>query len=145
MLHVVYIKNRRSDSALGCSPFEKLTGKKPMLNHVRVFGCTAFMYDHKLRSKVHARALPAIYLGSDDNGVYTVELLASRKIVNSVHVTFDETAFPGLEKDRSSSSGEVSSAEGDNDESSYAYFQDSEPFQEESSSSINEEIDKNKY
>lgn len=40
MYHVVHVQNRIPHSALGCSPFEKLTGKKPKLNHVRVFGCT---------------------------------------------------------------------------------------------------------
>ena len=33
----------------------------------------------------------------DDNGIYTVELLSSRKVIRSVHVEVDETTFPVLE------------------------------------------------
>ena len=104
--HVAYVKNRLPHSALQCSPFEALTGNKPKLKHVRVFGCAAFVYNESPKSKVHARAIPGIFLGCDDNGVYLVESLVDRKLVNSVHVTFDEASFPGLENRESSSSGE---------------------------------------
>lgn len=104
----VYVKNRTVHSSIKCSPYEKLTGKKPTLKHVRTFGCAAFIYEHKPKSKVHAKASPAIMLGCNDHGVYTVELLSTNHIVNSVHVTFDETSFPGLQHSESSSTGEGS-------------------------------------
>eukprot|EP00171_Calliarthron_tuberculosum_P019463 IDg19463t1 len=106
--YVAYVKNRTTHSAIKCSPYEKLTGKKPTLKHVRTFGCAAFIYEHEHKSKVHAKAAPAIMLGCNDYGIYTVELLDNHRIVNSVHVTFDEGSFPGLDLSASSSSGEGS-------------------------------------
>eukprot|EP00171_Calliarthron_tuberculosum_P000589 IDg589t1 len=85
-----------------------LTGVMPSLKYVRIFGCAAFVYEHETASKVHARAVPALMLVCNDSGVYTVERLTDKKIINSVHVTFDEESFLGLELRGSSSSGETS-------------------------------------
>lgn len=104
--HVMYVRNRLPHSALGCSPIERLTGDKPKLHHVRTFGCSAFVFNNHPESKVHARATPGILLGCDDHGVYTVMRRPDRKIVRSVHVTFREDEFPGLEQKSESSSGE---------------------------------------
>lgn len=104
--HVAYVKNRLPHSALICSPYEALTGRKPTLKHVRVFGCAAFVYNEEPKSKAHAKAFPGIYLGCDDNGVYMVEMLNDKRLINSVHVSFDEDSFPGLHCSDSSSSGE---------------------------------------
>ena len=103
---VVYVKNRVFHRSIGCSAFEKLTGTKPTLKHIRVFGCAAFVYEHDPVSKIHATAAPAIMLGCNDNSVYTLERLNDKKIINSVHVTFDEQSFPKLDLSDSSSSGE---------------------------------------
>ena len=107
--HTAYIKNRITSSALNCTPYEALTGKKPTLKYVRVFGCAAFVLNPDPKSKVHAKALPGIFLGCDDNGVYMIELLKERKLINSVHVTFDEDEFPALENPGYSSSDESAS------------------------------------
>lgn len=98
------MKNRLLYSALSCSPYEKLTSEKPKLKFIRIFGCSTFVYNENLKSKFHATPRPGIMLGFDDNGVYTVELFPSRKPVNTVHVIFDETTFPALEKTDSSAS-----------------------------------------
>ena len=100
------MRNRLPHAVLKHSPFEKLTGEKPTLKHIRIFGCTAFVYEHHPKSKVHARATPEIFLGCTDHGVYLIERTTDRKIIESVHVTFDEENFPGLDNDSSSSSGE---------------------------------------
>ena len=97
MDYVVHIKDRTPHKAIASTPYEKLIGSKPSLKHVRVFGCAAFVYEHDPKSKVHARAAPAVMLGCNDHSVYTVERLTDRKIINSVHVTFDEESFPKLE------------------------------------------------
>ena len=106
LMHVAYIKNRVPHSALGCSPIEKLTGVKPNLHNIRTFGCSSFIYEHNPKSKVHSRAAPGILLGCNDHSNYTVMRQNSRKIERSVHVTFIEDQFPGLEQFESSSSGE---------------------------------------
>lgn len=103
--HVVHVKNRLYNKSIKKSPYELLTNQKPPLHHIRVFGCAAFVYNEEPKSKVHARAKPAIYLGSDDYGVHTCEIIPERKIVQCKHVTFDESSFPALEFDSSSSSG----------------------------------------
>ena len=94
---VAYIKSRLPHSRTQKVPHEVVFGNKPSLKHVRVFGCAAFVYKKRTKSKVHGRAEPGILLGNDDNGVYTVELINSRKIVRSVNVTFDEENFPALD------------------------------------------------
>ena len=131
MDHVAYIKNRTPHKALGCSPYEKLLGTKPTLKYVRVFGCAAFVYEHDPKSKVHARAVPAVMLGCNDHGIYTVERLTDRKIINSVHVTFDEESFPKLEDSSSSSSGE---------ESEYSPSESSNSFSSQDAFELPEEI-----
>lgn len=80
-----------------------MTRKLPFLKHVCVIGCAAFVYNESLKPKVHATEQPGIFLSCDGNGVYTVELLASRKCVNSAHLTFDKTSFPALENSECSS------------------------------------------
>ncbi len=92
--HVFYVKKLLPHSALNCSPYEELTKQKPKLKHIKVFGCSGFVYNTKPKSKVYSRANPGIYLGSNDHGVHTVEPLTSGKIVNSVNVAFDEFDLP---------------------------------------------------
>lgn len=105
--YVAYVKNRLPNSAISCYPYEKLTGRKPSLKHVRIFGFTAFVYDENLMSKFHSTGRPGIMLGYNDHGVYTVELPETRKTANYVHVTFDKSSFPELDDmESSSSSGE---------------------------------------
>jgi len=106
--HVAYVKNRLYCKVLKKSPFEALTKSQPTLHHIRVFGCAAFVYDEDPKSKVHSRANPAIYLGSNDDGIFTCEIISTRKIVESRHVSFDESSFPALEIEESSSSEDES-------------------------------------
>lgn len=113
---VAYVKNRLPHSSIVCSLFEKLSGKKPTLKHVRPFCCASFVYNERPTSEVHARATPGIFLGCDDNGVYMVKTLTDGKLLNSANVTFDESDFPGLENSDSSSSGESSSGSGESDD-----------------------------
>ena len=80
--HIAYIKNRIPHSALGCTPYEKLTGEKPKLHHLRTFGCSTFIYKNNPESKVHAWATPGILLGCKDHSVYIVERLSDGKIEN---------------------------------------------------------------
>eukprot|EP00171_Calliarthron_tuberculosum_P023436 IDg23436t1 len=55
---------------------------------------------------MHAKAIPGIFLGCDDHGVYIIEQLKNGKRINSVHVTFHEDEFPALDhSDFGSSNG----------------------------------------
>lgn len=99
--HVGYVKNRLPHSGISSSPLEKRTGSNSTLQHARVFGYSS--------SKVHVKADKGIFLGCNDHGVHMAERLSDGKLLNSVHVTFDATSFPGLYKTKSSSLGECSS------------------------------------
>lgn len=61
--HEVYVKTRLPHSALICSPFKALTGTKPTLKHVHVFGCASFLYNENPEPKAHTRAVPGIFFG----------------------------------------------------------------------------------
>lgn len=105
------MKNRLYHSSIDKSPFEVLYPMKRMnLKKTRVFGCRTFVYNGKLKSKAHARASPGILLGIDDNGVYLGEL-ATGEVVKSVHCTFDEECFPGLDDSDSSTVADSSGSE----------------------------------
>jgi len=147
--HVAYVKNRLHTKTIKKSPYEIVTGNRPPLHYVRVFGCASFIYNEDPESKVHARATPGIYLGSDDNGIFKCEVLKSRKIVYSRNVTFDEEQFPAIDFAESSSSSGESDAEFIPDVSEEETTSDSDEFSISSSSelsceyipvTINEEI-----
>lgn len=77
---------------------------------MRVFGWSAFVYNESPESKFHSTGQPCIMLGCSDYEVYTVELVVSKRTTNSVHVTFDESSFSGLNQpDYDSSTGESES------------------------------------
>lgn len=59
---------------------------------------------------MHARASSGIFVGCNDYGVYTAQRIIEMKIVNSVHIKFDENDYPGLENSESSGSGESQSS-----------------------------------
>lgn len=139
--YVAYIKNRVIHSGIRKTPYETLTGKQPTLKHAKVFGCSAFVYNHSPKTKVHGRASPAIFLVCNDHGVFTVERMTDGKIINSVHVTFDEESFPALDKSDSSSSDNDSDKIYHESETSdtHSTEEDSEPFQNVYSESISSE------
>ncbi len=89
------MKNRLYNNALKYSTYEKLKGKTPKLNRIRVFGCAAFVLNQNPKSKANAKASTAIHLGCDDHGAYRLEDLITGKTIYSRHVTFDEESFPG--------------------------------------------------
>lgn len=83
-------------SSIKGSPRENFTGNKPTIKHIKVFGCKSFFFTDDSKSKFHIRAQQTIFLGFDDNNVFTGDVVSDRKILNSMHLTFDETSFPGL-------------------------------------------------
>ena len=96
--HVIYVRNRVPHSTTGVTPFSVFTGKTPSLNHVRVFGCTAYVLRLPRGSKFEPRATEGVYLETMEHGIYKVLITDDEgfpKIVESRHVTFDETKFPG--------------------------------------------------
>ena len=61
----VYLRNRSPTKAIsGLTPYEGWTGRKPAVNHLRVFGCVAYAHIAKeLRRKLDSKAKRSILLG----------------------------------------------------------------------------------
>lgn len=96
--HVVYVRNRVPHSSIGVTPFLVMTGEKPSLKNIRVFGCTAYVLRLPRGSKFESRALEGVYLETLEHGIYRVLIIDDDgipRMVESRHVTFDESKFPG--------------------------------------------------
>ena len=61
----VYILNRTSSKALqGQTPHEKWTGRKPLVDHLRTFGCIAHVKDtRRHQGKLEDRSKLMIFIG----------------------------------------------------------------------------------
>jgi hypothetical protein len=84
----------------GDCPYYMVTGEKPSLKNLKVFGCRAYVLILPTPSKFDRRAEPGILLECLLYGVYKI-LVPSKdggrsKIITSRHVTFDEEELPGL-------------------------------------------------
>lgn len=95
--YVAYDRNRLLHSALGCSTFENLTGKKYSPNYIRIFGFAAFVYDEHPKTRFNFTGRSGIMHGRTNHATHTVESMENKQIVESVQVTFDENSFPALE------------------------------------------------
>jgi len=96
--HVIYVRNRVPHSTIGVTPYSVMTGAKPSLKHVRVFGCTAYVLRLPRGTKFESRALEGVYLETLEHGIYRVLITEDDgipRVVESRHVTFDESKFLG--------------------------------------------------
>jgi transposase InsO family protein len=90
-----YILNRTPKTALdGRTPYELWNSRPPAkIRHFRVFGCTAFVFNHLHRSS-DSRGVKHIFLGySTSSKGYRLYHLDTGKITISKDVVFDETRF----------------------------------------------------
>jgi len=89
-----YIRNRSPTSKSAKTPWECLTGNKPDVSGMRVFGTRAFvMVPKELRRKLDPVSEPGIFVGySASSKAYRVLLDGTNKVVESRDVVFDETA-----------------------------------------------------
>lgn len=91
-----YLVNRLPDEN-GLSPYFKVFKRYPRINHVRIFGCRAFVQVPKgLRSKLDPKAWAGIFVGYDSSNwrCYRVWDPATRTLRLAVHVSFHENIFP---------------------------------------------------
>ncbi len=75
-----------------------MTGDRPSLKHIKVFGCTAYALRVPRGTKFEAPALEGILPDNLDHGLYMVlvdEDTGVPRILESRHVTFNESRFPG--------------------------------------------------
>ncbi|GJZ38286.1 retrovirus-related pol polyprotein from transposon TNT 1-94 [Tanacetum coccineum] len=92
-----YILNRILIRAiLGKTPYELLRGRKPTLDYFRVFGTKCFIFNTKdYLAKFDPKSYEDVFLGYSQNSkVYIILNKHTRKIKESLNVTFDETPPP---------------------------------------------------
>ena len=98
----VYLRNRSPTSAVdGMTPFEALTGAKPNVDMLRVFGCLAYVHVAKdERRKFDSKARRCIFLGyGTERKAYRLYDAERQKIISSRDVIFDESKC-GIEEER---------------------------------------------
>jgi hypothetical protein len=92
------IAQSRAAQTTRATSFELLTGGRPSLKNIRVFRCAAFVLRMPQRSKLQPRAEEGMLLECGEHGIYKVFMCsddAAPRVVESRHVTFDESSFPG--------------------------------------------------
>jgi hypothetical protein len=93
-VHVFNRTPRRSGSAI--APLEAITGKKPDLEHLRVFGCPAYVHIPSQRqTKMQVPSRKGVFVGYTPNSQsWQVYFPATRTVLSSRSVTFDEEWRP---------------------------------------------------
>nr|GEU45498.1 retrovirus-related Pol polyprotein from transposon TNT 1-94 [Tanacetum cinerariifolium] len=94
---LTYILNRILIRAiLGKTPYELLRGRKHTLNYFRVFGSKCFILNTKdYLTKFDPKSYEGIFLGYSQNSkAYIILYKHTRKVEESLNVTFDETPTP---------------------------------------------------
>ncbi|GJR87337.1 retrovirus-related pol polyprotein from transposon TNT 1-94 [Tanacetum coccineum] len=92
-----YILNRILIRAiLGKTPYELLRGRKPTLDYFRVFGSKCFILNTKdYLTKFDPKSYECVFLGYSQNSkAYIILNKHTRKVEESLNVTFDETPPP---------------------------------------------------
>ena len=91
--HSVYILNRLPTKFLkNQTPYEALEGRKPNLDHLRVFGCVGHVkVPSNQVGKLDDRSVPMVYLGTEPGTkAYRMYNPEERRLVISRDVKFDE-------------------------------------------------------
>jgi len=93
MAAATYLRNRGPVRGRKLSPEEAWSGNRLTVDHLRVFGCTAYVYIPKeKRSKVDRKAWKGIFVGyMESPRIYLVYDPVRRKIMRATAVTFDES------------------------------------------------------
>ena len=91
LLHSVYLKNRLYHSAIKSTPYQKMTGVKPNLSNLRIFGCK--LYARKTgrrRNKLDHHTTSGIFLGFSGTQKIAKYLDEQSGIVkHATHVTYE--------------------------------------------------------
>lgn len=91
----VYISNRTPTKSLNyTTPFEAVHGVKPSVQHLRVYGCKAYVLNKQIphKNKMQERALIGYLIGYDSRNIFRIWQPPLQKVIRSRDVTFDETS-----------------------------------------------------
>ncbi|GKV01273.1 hypothetical protein SLEP1_g13839 [Rubroshorea leprosula] len=106
----VHLQNRLPTKAIeGTTPFEAWSGNKPVVDHLKVFGCICYVFipDEK-RGKLDERANTCVFIGySLQSKGYRVFNLKTQKIEVCRSAKFDESAAWDWEKSQVTNSDQV--------------------------------------
>lgn len=94
MRHATYLINRIATRSLSKStPYEMLKGKKPSLDHIRVFDCIGYTRTEYVgRRKLGDRSRTLVHLGTEPGSkAYRLFDPTTRRAIVSRDVIFDES------------------------------------------------------
>lgn len=95
----MYVSNHISHSATKQTPHFLLTVEIPSLKNVRVFGFASYVLKNVRGGKFAPRAVEVVLFEFLEHEMYKVLIQDADgvfSIVESLHVTFDESRFPGV-------------------------------------------------
>src|SRR5579862_7442416 len=92
---VIYLKNRSPTNGIstGTTPYELWFGKKPNLDHIRIFGskCYVQVPDTTSKKKLNARKTKGYLVGYEASNIYRVWCPKNRCTLRIRDVTIDES------------------------------------------------------
>jgi hypothetical protein len=88
----VYILNRSPTKALnGMTPYEAWHGRKPVVSHLRVFGCLALTKELGHIGKLDDRSTPGVFIGyAEGSKAYRILDPGTQRVRTARDVVFDE-------------------------------------------------------
>jgi hypothetical protein len=88
----IYILNRSPTKALnGRTPYEAWHGRKPVVSHLRVFGCLAFGKELGHIGKVNDRSTPGVFICyAEGSKAYRILDTGTQRVRTTRDVVFDE-------------------------------------------------------
>jgi hypothetical protein len=95
LLTACHVHNRILSKKIQSSPYELWNGRKPNLNYLKVWGCTAyFRVSDPKRTKLGSRAIKSVFVGYAVNSkAYRLLDLSYNTIVESMDVEFIKNKF----------------------------------------------------
>ncbi len=88
----VYILNRSPTKALnGKTPYEAWHGRKPVVSHLRVFGCLAFGKELGHIGNLDDRSTPGVFIGyAEGSKAYRILDPGTQRVRTMCDIVFDE-------------------------------------------------------
>ena len=92
MVIAVYLQNRLPMKSLaGRTPYDAWHGRKPAVNHLRVFDCRAFVKQLGHVNKLTDRSRAGVFIGYAEGAkAYRILDPATRQVCTACDVMFDE-------------------------------------------------------
>lgn len=98
MQTVIYAQNRTPNKKCSHSPLETALGRRPTIDHLRVFGCAAYVHLPRPGNKLLSRADEFIHLGYDHENSYRVLNHSTGRVSRCRDIEFVEDIFPAHAK-----------------------------------------------